>query len=278
MIYFSEVIDMQKQKPITYELDEITSEINSSLVLMTGKLAIARNSEENKKFSRNTDMIQLVSSMEQCRDALNRNFQKLISKCSGEINKVNANINVLNSKLDVIQDEISQQSDEQHRKVLDQLSELTNKINDLNTQAFNNLADNVSNDQPDMQMLFDHINSQFEELKTRSSVTSSSADISQLNQQFEELKTKADETNDYTCSNLDALSSHVENLNKNITILYDLIKPPDLTRDYIEAAKYLIDNVKNNQGKSIKSGSITIPNVAAILEAYDRLNRIHKHK
>ena len=38
-------------------------------------------------------------------------------------------------------------------------------------------------------------------------------------------------------------------------------------------AKYIIDNTKNNQGKVIKNGNITIANVAAILEAYDRMTK-----
>ena len=102
--------------------------------------------------------------------------------------------------------------------------------------------------------------------------------LNQINQQFEDLKTATNETNDYTCSNIDALSGHFEKLNKNILSLCELIRPPELNRNYIETAKYLIEHTINNQGRCIKSGSITIPNVAAILEAYDRLLQAANHK
>ena len=102
--------------------------------------------------------------------------------------------------------------------------------------------------------------------------------LNQINQQFEDLKTSTNETNDYTCSNIDALSGHFEKLNKSILSLCELIKPPELNRNYIETAKYLIEHTINNQGRCIKSGSITIPNVAAILEAYDRLLQATNHK
>ena len=63
----------------------------------------------------------------------------------------------------------------------------------------------------------------------------------------------------------------IHKLNQTIFNLTELIKPPKLTRDHVENAKYLIENVKNNVGKSIKGASITIPNVQAILMEYDRL-------
>ena len=258
-------------------IDTISSEISSSLIEMTGALAIAKNNEKKKMLRSNQETLSIIDVLEHCRDSLNKNFQNLIVFCGHAIGGIEAKINDMDarldakmndmdSKLDEIQDNMSRESTEQHNTVISSISQMNTKLQELNDQVFNSIADRVSDDDPNIQSLMDQINSQFDELKKSPSITSE-----QLNQQFEELITKTDETNDYTCSNLDALSSHVEALNRNITTLYDLIKPPELNRDYIESAKYIIENVKNNQGKSIKSGSITVSNVAAILEAYDRM-------
>ena len=56
-----------------------------------------------------------------------------------------------------------------------------------------------------------------------------------------------------------------------ISRLRKAVLPPTITNDDKLNAKFLIDNVKNQQGKSIKGASITIDNVASILAFYDRL-------
>ena len=48
------------------------------------------------------------------------------------------------------------------------------------------------------------------------------------------------------------------------------ISPPVVTSNNELDAKYLIENVKNKSGKSIKGASITVDNVAAILAYYDK--------
>ena len=226
----------------TSSIDTITDEINNSLIAMTGALAVAKNNEKKKMLRSNQETLALIDVMERCRNTLNKNFQCLISYC-------NTAFEHIDKKLDSI----------------------TDQIEDLNVQAFNSVADSITNEPPDLTPLMDQIKQQFEKLKTE--VPPQSVTAEQLNKCFQELKESTNETNDYTCSNIDALSTHVEHLNKNITLLYDLIKPPQLNRDYIEAAKYIIDNTKNNQGKVIKNGNITIANVAAILEAYDRMTK-----
>ena len=244
MIYFSASISIMHKTAIntTLSIDAITDEINNSLIEMTGTLAVARSNEKKKMLRSNQETLALIDAMERCRNTLNKNFQCLISYCSNAFNRID-------QKLDTI----------------------TEQIGDLNEQAFNNVADSITNEPPDLTPLMNQIKQQFELLKTEAPPQSVTAE--QLNKCFQELKESTNETNDYTCSNIDALSAHVESLNKNITLLYDLIKPPQLNRDYIEAAKYIIDNVKNNQGKTINSGNITIANVAAILEAYDRMTK-----
>jgi len=90
------------------------------------------------------------------------------------------------------------------------------------------------------------------------------------------------ENYDYTQQLIEAQSSQIrqleetiKRLNKTIDNLTNLIKPQHITLDHVENARYLIENTKNSSGKSIKGLAITIQNVSAILEQYDKLKAIN---
>lgn len=111
-------------------------------------------------------------------------------------------------------------------------------------------------------MAFQNINSSFSSISNQINSFSDSMDL-QTQETHELILTLEDR--------LKEQEETIHKLNQTIFNLTELIKPPKLTRDHVENAKYLIENVKNNVGKSIKSASITIPNVQAILMEYDRL-------
>ena len=106
--------------------------------------------------------------------------------------------------------------------------------------------------------------------------------ISSINQLIEQNNSENASNHDYTQQLISSLQQQIEeqnntisSLQQTISHLLELIKPPKITRDHVENAKYLIENVKNNQGKTIKGASITIQNVQAILEHYDRLKQFN---
>lgn len=91
------------------------------------------------------------------------------------------------------------------------------------------------------------------------------------------------ENYDYTQQLIEAQSNQIKQLeetitklNQTITNLTEIIKPPHITVDHVEAARYLIDNTKNSAGKSVKGLDITVKNLSAILERYDKLKAINK--
>ena len=91
-----------------------------------------------------------------------------------------------------------------------------------------------------------------------------------LKTQQEELTDKIFETSDETQNMLNDVLSKLSDLDHSINDIKSFNEPHGISQNHLENAKWLIENVKNSEGKSIKGLKITTQNVASILEAYER--------
>ena len=94
-----------------------------------------------------------------------------------------------------------------------------------------------------------------------------------IGEEISQLIDNNNENYDYLQEMIVSQNKQIKKLNETVENLFNMLKPPQITSDHFQAAKYLIENVKNSSDKSIKGSSITIQNVAAILEEYDRLKK-----
>ena len=138
----------------------------------------------------------------------------------------------------------------------------TQIITRLGIQAYNQIQNNFEKVNNNIENINDNIEDVKKSVKnTIDSLQGQNDDQFQYTQQLiEELTTTIREQHE-----------QLQQQSQIISKLYECMKPPRITKDHVENAKILIDTVKNNQGKPIKSASITIQNVQSILEAYDRL-------
>lgn len=145
-----------------------------------------------------------------------------------------------------------------HEILLENDSEITNYIINAKkackiiTKAAMTYADRMSENINDM--ISQRLDEEFNEMNN--SLLSISE---QMNQQREEMNHKLEQ-----CNNM------LKQIDKNG-------KPPDTTNTHAQIARWLIENVKNEQGRLLKGACINEKNMIYFVEAMERLFVKHKH-
>ena len=165
------------------------------------------------------------------------------------------NLNIVNKSLVLVSNNSNINRAEQS---MNQIFKQFNRLVSIGNNAIINIDKNISNVSNNIEAVKEDVSNKIEKI------------IENNNENYDYTQQLIEEQN----SQIRHLEETIDNLNKTIESLTELIKPPHITLDHTENARYLIENTKNSSGKSIKGLAITVQNVSAILERYDKLKAI----
>ena len=79
---------------------------------------------------------------------------------------------------------------------------------------------------------------------------------------------------DYTQQQIRELEDKLDERDAKYERYFNLLRPPKITREHIDDAKYILENCKTSKGTSIKGATISAQNLQVILAYYDRLKEL----
>ena len=92
-----------------------------------------------------------------------------------------------------------------------------------------------------------------------------------INSKLDDIITNSDSLTEYLDERTSDISDQISDLSKQLTKIKKALQPNIYTSSLDATAKYIIDNAKTEDGKSIKNRNITIYTVKAIINEYLRI-------
>ena len=258
----------QSQSSDYTKFAEYSESIINALDKMNVDVVLANDKAEHitKDKAIRTELVRHIGNVDSCRKGILTTFQNAMTLALKAFTSIDTSINGINDNMQQMKDDF----EDMKTQFQQQMSENTSNISSLNEQLKESIEQTLSNKLNESNTNVQSLTSQLLE-QTKA-----------LNAHLIDTQTKMkDETmmnSDFIGDSIDELGNQITSLNAQILSLSEQIKPPNITSSHKAAAQYLIDHVQNDKGKSIKGSNITVQNVAAILEAYDRLKQTKKSK